>query len=260
MAINDSKLEMIEKLLEKKIKDKLKRYTRESSAMPFLIRLIQDSSKVASYSFIHSIATTLGMSIYEEVSVILASNDNTICFRNYDIGGNISNHQRIVIKDIIQKLRENTQEPDYEKEMELILAADVMGAKPQKEGKKADFHMVRNDEEYFFEIKTAKPNIDVFTKSKEKLLEWIARRRKRIHAILAIPYNPYHPKPYKRFTEQNLLKLGIDLMVGADYWDFIGGPNTFEPLLEAFDMIGKKYKSIINAKIEAVAKEKMEDF
>ncbi len=40
--------------------------------MPFLARLIQDAEKIAAYSFIHSMATTLGMSIYEDVSKIIA--------------------------------------------------------------------------------------------------------------------------------------------------------------------------------------------
>ena len=72
MALSDNQKTKITNLLERKIDDKLKRYARESSSMPFLARLIQDSEKVASYSFIHSIATTLGMSIYEDVSKIIA--------------------------------------------------------------------------------------------------------------------------------------------------------------------------------------------
>ena len=67
MALSNSQREKIAALLERKIEDKLRRYTRETSSMPFLTRLIQDSEKVAAYSFIHSIATTLGMSIYEDV-------------------------------------------------------------------------------------------------------------------------------------------------------------------------------------------------
>ena len=62
--------------------------------------------------------------------------------------------------------------------------------------------MRKGDNEYFFEIKTVKPNIDIFEKSKTKLLEWIARRRKPVNVFLAFPYNPYHPEPYSRYTEE----------------------------------------------------------
>jgi len=61
-------MEKIKKLLRVKIEDKLKRYTRETSYMPFLVRLMQDPEQVAAYSFIHSLSTTLGMSVYEDVA------------------------------------------------------------------------------------------------------------------------------------------------------------------------------------------------
>lgn len=258
MGITKDKIEKIEKLLVKAIENKLKRYARETSSMPFLVRLVQDSRKVASYSFIHSIATSLGMSIYEEVSQILVEDYCEECFRKYDLGGVISKEQKSVIDNIIRELRNKERKPDYEKDIQLVLNAPSRAGKQQKEGEIADFYMRKEGIEYFFEIKTVKPNIDIFTKSKAKLLEWIARRRKPVRAILAFPYNPYFPKPYKRFTEQNLMQMGIDFLVGEDYWNLLGGENTFVELLDVFDRVGKKYKQEILSKIEQVAKEKME--
>ena len=260
MSINEEQKQRIEELLVSMIAKKLKRYTRETPSMPFLVKLIQDSRRVASYSFIHSIATSLGMSIYEEVSRILVEDSCEECFRKYDLGSVLSKEQKSVIDDIIRELRNNERPPDYEKDMGLILNASSKGGKQQKEGRIADFYMLREGVEYFFEIKTVKPNIDTFTKSKTKLLEWIARRRKPIRTILAFPYNPYFPKPYKRFTEQNLMQMGVDFLVGEDYWDFLSGENTFSDLLNVFDDVGKKLKDEILAKIEQVAKEKMEVF
>lgn len=258
MDISKEQREKIEKLLVSMIEKKLKRYTRETSSMPFLVRLIQDSRKVASYSFIHSIATSLGMSVYEEVSQILAEDNSEECFRKYDLGGVISKEQKSVIDNIIRELRNKERNPYYEKEMLLVLNAPSKNGKQQKEGRVCDFYMLRNGTEYLFEIKTVKPNIDIFTKSKTKLLEWIARRRKPVRAILAFPYNPYFPKPYKRFTEQNLMQMGVDFLVGEEYWDLLSGENTYIELLEIFDSVGKKWKDEILAKIEQVAKEKME--
>ncbi|GAB4290493.1 MAG: hypothetical protein Kow0090_03580 [Myxococcota bacterium] len=105
MSITEGKREKIEWLLTKTIENKLKRYARETLSMPFLVRLIQDSEKVAAYSFIHSIATSLGMSIYEEVSMILAEDTCEECFRKYDLGGVISKEQKFVIDNIIRELR-----------------------------------------------------------------------------------------------------------------------------------------------------------
>lgn len=260
MGINNEQKQKIEELLVSMIEKKLKRYSRETSSMPFLVKLIQDSRKVASYSFIHSIATSLGMSVYEEVSQILVEDNCEECFRKYDLGSVLSKEQKSVIDNIIRELRNKERPPNYEKDMRFILKASPKEGKQQKEGKIADFYMLREGVEYYFEIKTVKPNIDIFTKSKTKLLEWIARRRKPIRAILAFPYNPYFPKPYKRFTEQNVMEMGVDFLVGEDYWNFLSGKNTFTDLLKVFDDVGKKLKNEILEKIEQVAKEKMEGF
>ena len=68
--------------------------------------------------------------------------------------------------------------------------------------------MKRNGQEYFFEIETVKPNIDVFEKSKTKFLEWVARKRMPINVYLAFQYNPYseelakHQRQIQRLQEE----------------------------------------------------------
>ena len=249
MALSNSQKEKISALLERKIEDKLRRYARETSSMPFLARLIQDSEKVAAYSFIHSLATTLGMSISEETA--------DECFTKYDIGGVISREQKSVIDDVVRKLRNGEKKVDSARETKLVLDASAKNGKSQKEGRIADFYMRRGGKEHYFEIKTVKPNIDVFTKSKSKLLEWVARRRSPIKVFLAFPYNPYDPQPYERFTEQGVLERGKEFLIGKEYWDFLGGENTFEGLLALFDSVGKKFKEKIRNKIQEVARTKM---
>ena len=139
MALTRDQKEKIVVLLEKKIEDKLRRYARETSSMPFLTRLIQDSEKVAAYSFVHSVATTLGMSIYEHVSVILAEKTANESFRNYDVGGVISRQQKSVIDDIVRKLRNGDKVVNHDQEVRLVLAASSRDGKAQKEGRIADF-------------------------------------------------------------------------------------------------------------------------
>ena len=115
--------------------------------------------------------------------------------------------------------------------------------------------MKRDGQEYYFEIKTVKPNIDVFEKSKTKLLEWVARRRILVKVFLAFPYNPYHPEPYSRFTESGMMDAGNDFLVGDEYWDFIGGKGTFPELLEIFDEVGKEFKDQLDKKFKGIAKD-----
>ena len=239
MSLSKTQKQKIATLLSEKIEKKLLQYGRETTSMPFLARLIQDNEKIAAYSFIHSISTSLGMSIYEDVSVIIASETADEAFRNYGVGGVISEGQKAVISGIVSKLRNGERVAEIEREKNEVLEASSENGKFQKSGNIADFYMKRDGQEYYFEIKTVKPNIDVFEKSKTKLLEWVARRRMPVSVYLAFPYNPYHPEPYNRFTEVGMMDAPNDFLVGDEYWDFIGGKNTFPDLLDTFDETGK---------------------
>ena len=158
MALSKNQREEIKNLLIKKIENKLAKYGRETTSMPFLTRLIQDNEKIAAYSFIHSISTTLGMSVYEDVSVIIASESSEECFRNYGVGGVISDSQKTVINNIVKDLRNKERDANINKEKEEILLASAKNGAFQKSGNIADFYMKRKGHEYFFEIKTVKPN------------------------------------------------------------------------------------------------------
>lgn len=260
MALSRNQKEKIKRLLSSKIEAKLKSYGRETTSMPFLARLIQDNEKIAAYSFIHSMATTLGMSIYEDVSVIIASETAEDAFRNYGVGGVISKDQKKTISNIISKLRNGDRTAKIDEEIKEVLAASAKNGEFQKSGNIADFYMKRDGKAYFFEIKTVKPNIDVFEKSKTKLLEWVARRRKFVNVYLAFPYNPYHPKSYHRFAEVGMMDSPNDFLVGDEYWNFIGGENTFSELLKTFDEVGNVFKDQLNKKFRQIAKEKLDSY
>lgn len=260
MSLSENQKNKIKILLRKKIENKLKKYGRETTSMPFLARLIQDNEKIAAYSFIHSLATTLGMSIYEEVSVIIASEHSQECFRNYGVGGVISADQKSTIANIVAGLRNGDKKSNIINETEEVLKASTENGVFQKSGDIADFYMKRNNIENYFEIKTVKPNIDVFEKSKTKLLEWIARRRMPSKVFLAFPYNPYHPEPYSRFTEVGMMDHPNDFLIGEEYWNYISGGNVFKELLETFDEVGKEFRIKLHQKFEKISEEKFDSY
>ncbi len=65
---------------------------------------------------------------------------------------------------------------------------------------------------------------------------------------IAIPYNPYEPKPYARWTIRGMLDLKTQLYVAKDLWDFVGGEGAFEQLLKVFEDVGLKLKPEIDAR------------
>ena len=51
MVLNNEQTDKIKQLLRAKLNDKLTKYARETTVMPFLVKLMQDSEKVTAYSF-----------------------------------------------------------------------------------------------------------------------------------------------------------------------------------------------------------------
>ncbi len=255
MVLSRKQRDDIKELLREKLSEKLENYARETSSMPFLAKLMQDSETVAAYSFIHSLATTLGMSIYEKVSEIVASTTYDTVRISHDVEGEISDEENSVISQILQEIKNETRKANKEQEIKEILQCTTKRGRKLKV--RADLFLKKGNDEYYIEIKTAKPNIDVFAKSKEKLLQWIALRKKKVNTLLAIPYNPYHPEQYNRFTMQGYLDEAKDLFVADKFWELLGGKGTYEEILDIFDEVGKEFKEKIRMKIKEVAEKKM---
>jgi type II restriction enzyme len=118
---------------------------------------------------------------------------------------------------------------------------------------KVDIKLVDHDGTiYLFDIKTAKPNAGGFKEFKRTLLEWIAATLEKdpnanVQSAIAIPYNPYEPQPYNRWTMRGMLDLDNELKVANEFWDFIGGDGAYDDLLNIFESIGIELRPEIDA-------------
>ena len=93
-----------------------------------------------------------------------------------------------------------------------------------------------------------------FSALKHKLLRWKALRLSQekdiqIETRLAIPYNPYHPEPYERWTLSGLFDLpNGEVMVAEEYWNFVGQGNIYQELLDIFQGVGEELREDIDRK------------
>ena len=252
MPLSEIQKNEIKSLLERTIENFLEKYTPETFAKPFLVRLVQ-ADTVATSSFVHSLSTTLGMSIYEQISNIIVEDTSQESSTQYKIKGFISDRQKLIIEDIIMKLSNCKEQANHNREVKEVLSASSQNDKGQETERIADFYMKRDDKEHYFEIKTPKPNKEAVIGSKRKLLEWVALRQKSIKVFIAFPYNPYHPDSYNRFTVKGILDKQEELLIGEEYWDFIGGEGTFRDLKKLFDEVGRQSKRKIREKIKELS-------
>ena len=256
MALTPEQKNDIKELLLDKTRTKLKNYNPETNATPFHHKLL-GKDRMALFSFIHSINTMLGQSIFEQIGVIISKSNITHAKGAHKLTGHISIDVVRTIDRIMRTLRDASRVPNKAQETDEILAVANTGEMGKELKKNVDLYIENDDKIICYEIKTAKPNIDVFERSKIKLLEWIALHgtsgiTKDIHTRIAIPYNPYEPKSYNRWTLQGLFDLDEELRVGQAFWDELGGAGTYFELLDIFTDAGNVLESEIDDRMQEI--------
>jgi len=242
----------IKNLLKEVIRKKFKDYetTKEPAYMPFHTALL-GKDRLALYQFIHSLNTNFGTTIFEPIAAELAENKFEIVDRQIDISTEISEEALREIDRIIDSLIIGRKRPDKYEEIKRLKDKLFIGGKRKVKLTRVDLYCERENEIYLFDIKTAKPNKGSFLEFKRTLLKWVAailtlNPEKNVNSLIAIPYNPYYPKPYSRWTMAGMLDLQNELLVAEEFWNFLGGGGSYDKLLKIFEEVGKEMRSEID--------------
>jgi len=243
MGLTGEKKQRVRETLKQSLRKKFQSYQPETKHMPFHYRLL-GKDRMALFSFIHSINTTFGTSIYEPVAIELARGRFVIAKSQAQPHPQISSVAQQAIQKIIDELTSATREPN--REVEFAEIKQVSRNAPIKKIKPGQVDIWLEDSsgnKYLIDLKTVKPNIEGFIGHKRKLLEWVAQELvqnpdSKIHSMIGIPYNPYEPNPYNRWTMRGMFDLTTEVLVASDLWDFIGGDGTYQDLLDCFEQAG----------------------
>lgn len=252
MALSKEQINSVEKVLKASLRNKFQNYKPEPASMPFHTRLL-GKDRLALYSFIHSLNTNFGTSIFEPVGLALAQKNFKTAVSQATAGNRISAAAQVEIQKIIDGLTTATNSPNKKGEVERIRKVCQIGQIIKVKPTKVDLMFESKDGAYFlFDIKTAKPNAGGFKEFKRTLLEWVAvilvnKPDAEINTFVAIPYNPYEPEPYTRWTMRGMLDLENELKVADEFWDFLGGKNTYKDLLGCFERVGIELRDEIDA-------------
>jgi len=243
MAFSEDQIRYIEGVIRNCLRDKFRNYKPESKHMPFHFRLL-GKDRMALYSFIHSLNTSFGTSIFEPVAVAIAGMKFQNAEKHFIAGDKISEGAHRVIQEIMDGLITGTFVPNKREEIEKIREVCRQGKMNTVKPTVVDvFVKTKIDQMILFDIKTVKPNIGDFKEFKRTLLEWVAsvladNPKANIQTAIAIPYNPYEPKPYERWTVRGMLDLREELYVAEEFWNFLGGEKAYDELLNCFERVG----------------------
>ena len=255
MPLSNEQAVSVETTIRESLREKFQNYEPESKNMPFHYRLL-GKDRMALYSFIQSLNTTFGISIYEPVAETLAKTHFVKAQAQYEVGNEISEDAQNEIQHIMNDLTIGDVDPDKRAEIQRIRNVCQTGRMNRLRTVKADL-LVENDEGslFLFDLKTVKPNKGDFQKFKRTLLEWCAIALAKnpdldIHSLIAIPYNPYEPGPYERWTLKGMLDLEQELKVADEFWDFLGGDGVYQDLLDCFERVGIELRPEIDQYFE----------
>ncbi len=252
MALSKEQVKSIEDVLKLSLRNKFQNYNPEADSKPFQTRLL-GKDRLALYAFIHSLNTNFGTTVFEPVAKALAQTR----FSNVEIQKKapkkISSKSQKVIQDIMDDLISGSVMPNKTQEINRIYKVAKLGTIKNVKLTKIDIYFESKDKIYLIDLKAAKPNFGEFKGFKRTLLEWTAAQYlenstgKEVITLIAIPYNPYEPEPYNRWTMKGMLDLEHELMVADEFWDFIGGKNTYKDLLGCFERVGIELRDEIDA-------------
>ncbi len=255
MSLTKEQKESIENTISQSLRKRFETYNPEPAVMPFHTRLL-GKDRLALYAFIHSLNTNFGTTIFEPVAVSLASSRFKVAKLQTKSGTKISEQAQYEIQKIMDGLTAADNKPDKVREIEIIRKVCQRGKMRTVKPTRVDVYLESYEGEIFLiDIKTAKPNKGGFKEFKRTLLEWTAtvlsaNPKAKINTLIAIPYNPYEPKPYSRWTMAGMLDLERELKVAEEFWDFLGGEGAYNDLLDCFEKVGIELRSEIDQYFE----------
>ena len=247
----------IEETLEQALRRRMRNYNPEPSDKPFHTRLIGED-RMALYSFIQSLNTTFGTAIFERLAMQIAIGEFDEVELQRRVSGALSTEAQSEITRIINDLTASRTVPNHAAEMDRLRRYAQSGGRAEKKMPNADVFPVKGDTMFMIEVKTTKPNMRGFQAYKQDLLEWAAavlyeNPEADVRTIVALPYNPYAPRPYSRWTMRGMLDRGdqSQILVAEGFWNFLaGGKDIYQDLLDCFERVGIRMGNEIDAYFE----------
>ena len=184
--------------------------------------------------------------MFEIVAELVGKRNFAFAQRQYRVEGQMGTAASTTIESIRNEIETEKMQGKYLSYVDTIARAfhaDTVGRSV-----KADLYLLDADgNEIFFEMKSPKPNKSQCLDTTEKLLRIHALRQggpPRVRTFYAMSYNPYGSRiQYKHSFAVNLLDMKNQVLIGKEFWDFLGGPGTYEQVLELFVRVGHDHKT-----------------
>ena len=220
----------------------LKTFSATGDIKPFHEAILPNGILLVN-EFERSFSTKLG-NTFEETAKLIGKDVYAEADRGHRIRGQVSNSTVAVIETIVDQINHRSMKKTY-----LELVDQVISVPPNDQIERqtiADLYLRdRDGNELFFEIKSPKPNKGQCLEVYNRLLHIHALRKQgppKVKTYYAMAYNPNGNKrsDYSHAFSKNYLDLENQVLMGNEFWDMIGGPGTYEEVLDIYREVGKE--------------------
>jgi len=194
-------------------------------------------------SFERSFSTKLGTT-FEEVARLIARDYHVEAERGHNIRGRVSTEAIRTIESIINSIGSGGMKWSFLDLVKKVMETSIEGGEIRT--RIADLYIkYRDGKEYYFEIKSPKPNKGQCLEATDRLLQIHAIKRLgilQVNTFYAMAYNPYgdEKRYYNHSFAKNYMDLANQVLIGKEFWDLIGSSGTYEEVLEIYQEVGKE--------------------
>lgn len=191
--------------------------------------------------FERSFSTRLGTT-FEEVARIIGQDTHAVAERGHRVSGLVSLQAIATIESIINVAGKRDGIPaTFPTLIKRVLAAG--GDRTEPRTSIADLYLKCHDSrEYFFEIKSPKPNKGQCLEATARLLQIHAiagQASPNVNAYYAMAYNPFGSREdYKHSFSMNYMDITNEVLLGEEFWSIVGGAGTYGEVLDVYREVG----------------------
>ncbi len=239
-------VEEIECILKSCVKRAMDRTTKKLEAgkshKPFHNALLTDDI-VRISSFERSFSTSFGQGPIEKISELIAKDNGFETARQKMTMINVYKGAVDEVERVCSALRNGSQKPNWNKEVETISSFSKGDTLVRRVI--SDLWLKKEGVESFISIKTVTPNLDQSEIAKKDML-LLQAENPDCRTFIGLYYNPHGEdrSDYNHSFPQKIFDMHKDecVLIGKDYWDYLGGGGTYEKLLKIFSKVGEETK------------------
>lgn len=255
--MNNDTATQVKVLLHECVDNAISRISKNLVNRPFHEALL--SSDAILYSSLErSFSTSFGQGPIERTSDLIVGETTEDHVKQKALYVNIYKGAQDQINRWLQGYRDHTIQPNWTREKKVLESfnkGDTISVRVI-----SDLWFKRDGQEYFLSLKTVKPNLDQTEKAKSDMLHLLAENPK-YKPFFCLYYNPYGEdrSSYKWTIPNGIFNMQSDtcVLIGKEYWDFLGGVGTYEQLLDICLEVG----TVTRATVEHLAiKRSISDF